>query len=380
MGVHGSRKLLWKVVGIVLAVITVFYGLKTFKRAMSVRLLHFVLEQSSFTLRFFQDASTRPKSLPAFGTSLGCSTALYVYNKTSVKVTDSSSVFDISGDSVGTIIIADGPADSTDIMYALTLRTTKKSLLDKIKFSYPDRAPEGTALRINTPPMTGLDAWHCMRYDVKIFMPPRSKSLRILTNTVAHIGFEPGATIAKVNQLTVMLQAPDARNILALSSSAVPLMQHYEAYGGFIVGEASIVRDMVIETKRGNGVANVTIFPAQPRTPQERPAILWTVGGAGRSDYVYMGSKVFERNISAVHAMGGTGDMSLTYREATVNGLLSMTSNTYTLTGAQTFQEGESEKWGTTWDGANWTHFVGKVDGGDSIQVINPRGWTGLSF
>lgn len=331
-----------------------------------------------------QDAPTGLEGMPAFGTSLGCADAPYIYKGSEVTLmvpigeNGASSAVDMRGGSVGTILIADGPADATEIKYTMTLRTTKEALLQQVLVTEPEKSSDGTVLRsrliIDTPHMSDKNAGECMRYDVTVFLPPKLERIHVQARTLAHVSFAPGTTAAHLQQLLVTLYALDARNILVLSESVVAKMQQFDAYRGYIVGESSIAEELSIETQRGDAVANVKIRPAPPADPEHpEPAILRTVSGGGRSDFAYLGSKAFTRSISALHSASKNADTYLTYRGADVNGKIQLRSKSYTLTGAQSLKgkasEGEEE----------WTHYVGNKDGGDEIRV-DSRGWTGLYF
>ena len=323
--------------------------------------------------------------MPEFGTSLGCSDAPYIYKGAEQTIlipiatrNGDSSAFDVRGGSIGTILIADGEADATEIKYTMTLRSTSEALLEKVHLAYPETDSSGTITRsrliVDTPHLT--DAGQCMRHDVTVYLPPNLRKIHIQARSLAHVSFAPGTTAANLDQLLVTLFALDPRNILVPSASVVPRTQRLDAYRGYVVGEATIVEELDIETQRGDAIANVKIYPAAPADPEHpKIAILHTASGGGRSDFAYLGSKAFTRNIQARHSASKNADMYLTYRGADINGKVQLVSQSFTVTGAKSLTRGRP---GGIETGV-WTHFVGNQDGGDEIR-IDSRGWTGLYF
>lgn len=379
-----SCTLLWKAVGIVLALWTLYYGFKAIKWALTVRGLLVLLHGALIVCT--QDAPTGLEEMPEFGTSLGCSDAPYIYNGTEQTFmipiaarNGASTAFDIRGGSIGTILIADGAPDATEIKYTMTLRSTSEALVQKVHFAYPETDASGTVTRsrliVDTPYLTAADAGHCMRHDVTVFLPPTLRQLHVQARALAHVSFAPGTTASSLDQLLVTLFALDSRNILVPSASVVARAQRFDVYRGYVVGEATIVEELDIETQRGDAIANVKIAPAAPTDPEHpKTAILRTASGGGRSDFVYLGSKAFTRNIQARHSASKNADMYLTYTGADVNGKVELVSKSFTLTGARSLSRGPGSV-----ETGDWTHFVGNKDGGDEIRV-DSRGWTGLYF
>ncbi|KAF8971105.1 hypothetical protein BDZ97DRAFT_1787742 [Flammula alnicola] len=336
-----SCTLLWKAIGIVLTLYALYYGFKMIRWA-------------------FTDAPTGLEGMPEFSTSLGCSDAPYIYNNSQVTIDvpvgtrRHDSAFDIRGHGVGTIT---------------------EDLLKDVAFVNSDIRDDGVVTRsrliIETSRIPGVDSKQCMRFDVKVYLPPNLKTMHVASHSVAHLQFAPG-TRANLDELFVTLYAQENQN------NYLSPKLHLEVYRGWIVGDASIVGETNIATQRGDGVANVKISPAAPADPSNpEKAILRTSTGAGRSDFTYLGSKAFRRNIEATHTSSRNADMYLTYRNADFNGKIAMVSGSYTMTGAQSFKNPVAGNGDDTTP--KWTHFVGNQDGGDVIRV-NTRGWTGLYF
>lgn len=328
--------------------------------------------------------------MPQFSTSLGCLNAPYIYNSSEVHLSiplatrSSSSSIDIRGGSVGVITIADGDADATEIKYEITIRATQEDLLSKINFVYPDANADGSITRsrliLDTPSLPQADETQCMRYDVKMYLPPNLKKMHVQAHAVAHAQFAPGTRGgASMEQLKVTLYALNQNNLLVPSADVAVKNLQLEVYRGWLVGEAQIVDNLSIETQRWDAVANVKIAPAPPADhAHPTKAMLQTATGAGRADFVYLGSKAFIRPIQALHTSSRNADMYLTYRGSGFNGKIGMDSKSFTITGAQRFKPSMMRRDDDSTP-SQWTHFYGDPDGGDEITV-NSRGWTGLYF
>lgn len=341
-------------------------------------LLHTVLY---LNVKFTQPAPTGLEGLPAFGSSLGCLDAPYIYNKSEVTVSfplgtiNKDHAFDIQRDTgVGTITVLDGDADSTEVKYEFTIRADEESLLDKLVFSYPDINSDKTVSRsrfvIGTSQSASPGQKHCTRFDVKMYVPPNLQKLHVASHALAQVKFAPG-TRAKMGELFVTLFNLDSNNMIVASADVVADKTALEVYRGWIVGEASIATELRITTQRGDGVANLKITPTLPSDPTNPEKVsLRTTTGAGRSDFTFIGRKEFKRQIESIHTSSKNADMYLTYRQADFIGKINLESKSYTATGAQKLPMNVDQ---------NWTHFVGDQDGKD-VLIVNSRGWTGLYF
>jgi hypothetical protein len=359
-----------------------WYGFKAVKWAMTVS--RQFRTSCLFAHQNLKDAPTGLEDFPVFSSSLGCVDAPYVYNNTEVTVfapigtRHHDHSFDVRGQGVGTITVADGDPDSKEVKYELSIRSNK-DMLDDVQFVYPDITDDKTVTNsrfiIETSRLPGVDSSYCMRFDVKLYVPPNLKNLAVRSHTKTHVQFAPGARI-NLDELIVTLFTPDSINVIVPSPDVTAKKVSLEVYRGWIVGEASIVEETTITTQRGDGVANVKLYPAAPAdTENPSKATLRTTTGAGRSDFTYIGRKTVKRPIDSTHISSRNADVYLTYRESEFSGKIEMTSKSYTMTGAQSLNNrtaGDEDK-------PKWTHFVGDRDGGDQIYV-NSRGWTGLYF
>ncbi|PPQ93838.1 hypothetical protein CVT25_013547 [Psilocybe cyanescens] len=366
--------LLWKAIGIVLGLYTLYYGFRALKWALT-------------------DAPTGLEDMPAFSTSLGCADAPYIYKKTEVTqmiplgIQDDHQ-FDIRGAGVGTITIVDGDADSTEIKYEMTIRTDKEDLLEDIHFVMPDIAEDGKVTRsryiIETSRIPAVDTAHCMRFDIKVNIPPTLKKLGVSAHADAHVAFAPGTRAAGVEELFVRLYQPsgNTNGIIRPSTDVVAQKVTYEVYRGWIVGEASVAKHLEISTQRGDGVANVKITPSYPSDPDSLDvATILTITGAGRSDFTVMGRKEFKRQIKSTHSSSRNADMYLKYGEAEFDGKINLQSTSFTVTGASSLKRplGSGDGGDDDEGKPKWTHFHGSEDGSDELY-ISSRGWTRLSF
>jgi hypothetical protein len=283
------------------------------------------------------------------------------------------------GGAVGTFTLADGETDAQEVKYEMILRASDEELLKDVYFDYPEYNDDHTVTRsrvsITTPhPPAGS----CVRFDMTMYVPPRLRKLHVALHTTAHVQFAPGAHI-NTEDLFVTLFSTDSNNIIAPGEHVTSQTQALEVYRGWIVGDASIVKETSIITQRGDGVANVKLHPALPSGLNAlEPAILRTTTGAGRSDFFYIGEKSFKRPIDSTHISSRNGDMYLTYSGAEFSGKIGMSSSSFSMTGAQRIAPGHHVGNGDE-ETPTWTHFAGDKNGGDKISVSS-RGWTGLYF
>jgi hypothetical protein len=317
--------------------------------------------------------------MPAFGTSLGCMDAPHIYNGS--KITFAAPIntnhrdhaFYTRGGAVGTFTLADGEEDAQEIKYEMVLRASDEALLKDVYFEYPEYNDDNTVARsrvIMTTPHS--PAGSCVRFDMKIYVPPSLQKLHVALHTTAHVQFAPGAHI-NTEDLFITLFSMDSNNIIAPGEHITSQRQTLEVNRGWIVGDASIVKETSITTQRGDGVANVKLHPA-PASDSE-PAVLRTTTGAGRSDFFYIGEKASKRPIDSTHISSRNADLYLTYSGAEFSGKIGMSAKSFSMTGAQRIAPGRhmgnnDEK---------WSHFAGDANGGDKISVSS-RGWVGLYF
>jgi hypothetical protein len=321
--------------------------------------------------------------MPAFSTSLGCMDAPHLYNGSKVtfmapvNTQHGDHTFLTSGGAVGTLTLADGEADAQEIKYEMVLRASDEDLLKFVSFEYPENDEDKTITRSRVSMATphGSDG-SCVRFDMTMYVPPSLKKLDIVLHTTTHVQFAAGAHI-NTEILFVTLYSTDSNNLIVPSKHVTSRRQALEVYRGWIVGDASIVKETSITTQRGDGLANVKLHPTPPsdsNTPE--PAVLRTVTGAGRSDFFYLGEKAFKRPIDSTHISSRNADVYLTYSGAKFSGKIEMSSKSYSMTGAQKIIPPSRP---TGDDASTWTHYVGDINGSDSIS-ISSRGWTGLYF
>lgn len=323
--------------------------------------------------------------MPAFSTSLGCMDAPHLYNGSKVTFTapvgtrHQDHAFDARGGAVGTFTLADGEADAQEIKYEMVLRTSDEALLKDVYFDYPDK--DGKTVSKSRVLMTtphGPDG-SCVRFDMTMFVPPSLKKLSVALHTTTHVQFAPGTHI-DTEDLIVTLFSMDSRNIISPGEHVTSQRQVLEIFRGWIVGDASIVKETSITTQRGDGVANVKLHPAPPSdSSAAEPATLRTITGSGRSDFFYIGQKAFKRPIDSTHISSRNGDMYLTYTGAEFSGKVGMSSKSFSMTGAQRIAGSRLPTGNNEEDTPMWTHFAGDINGGDKVSVSS-RGWTGLYF
>ncbi len=318
--------------------------------------------------------------MPTFGEYLGCPDTTFIYNDTFHITTDVNSTlsqdhqFNIRGYGASAITVTDSEAGAKDIKYKIRMRMNKKAFLDGITFSHPTMNDEGLGIAKShfviehSHPQRLRSGKFCLKYDITISVPLVLEKLRIIPHTDSHIRFAPAARL-NLDTLYVNVYGKNKNNMIVVSKDIHARKLSLEVYRGWIVGEVPIVKETSISTQRGDGVANVKIFPD---SNVSQKAILQTTTGAGRSDFTYVGNdKMPKRQIQGVHLSSRNGDLNLNYREANFNGKIQLQSRVHSVMGATSL--------GVPTQDMEWTHFVGSQDGLDEIHV-NSRGWTGLYF
>ncbi|KAJ7774135.1 hypothetical protein DFH07DRAFT_800493 [Mycena maculata] len=344
--------LFWKAFGIVCALFVLWNTFKLIRWAVTPK-------------------PTGLEDMPEYGVSLGCVSAPFIYNGGPVAFefpvgTDGAGhSFDTRGGAVGTVTLLEGVPTDTTVKYEVTVRTDSEALLDKVLLKYPSTV---TDFIINTPhPAEG----ECMRYDVKMYIPPNLKKLFVASHTVTHVRFDSGAYI-QLDDLAVILFSPASDNMILPHDNILSHEMALEVFNGWIVGDAAVQGTTKLTTQRGQGVLNVRVHPTDPVDPASPDAaILQTTTGSGRTDILYVEHEGHvHRPISSLHMSSMNGPMYLTYRDAQYNGRIALGSQSFTATGVRSFAAAA---------GGTWTHSVGDVNGKDEL-VIKSKGWTGLYF
>ncbi|TFK44266.1 hypothetical protein BDQ12DRAFT_701788 [Crucibulum laeve] len=352
-----------------------------FCKALGIVTLLFTLYGAARLLWWaFTPGPTGLENLPVFSTALGCLDTPHLYNDTQISFTSpvgslhDDHAFDIRGDAVGTFTLAQAPDGAKEIKYDMTISSNDAALLKNIHF----REPHGTDSRfIVTTPRPAVGSKSCTRFDITMYVPSNLKKLHVASHSPMHFQVAKEAHV-HLDDLYVTLFAMEPKNMIVSHEKLHANNMALEVYRGWIVGEASIVKETSIITQRGDGIANLRIHPTTPSNPESpEPATLRTTTGAGRTDISYVGSKGYKRLIDSIHISSRNADLHLTYKEAEFNGKIELSSKSYTLTGASKLQSDPNA--GGDEEDSKWTHYAGDVNGGDKIYVSS-RGWTGLYF
>ncbi|OBZ67196.1 hypothetical protein A0H81_12872 [Grifola frondosa] len=289
------------------------------------------------------------EGMPEYSTSLGCSDVPHLYNGSEVSwvvpvsVNKQDHSINLRGGAVGTLMIAQGASDATEIKYEMTLRTDDSSLLNDVILHYPtaeemEDDAESSRVLFTTPFITTSA---CMRYDLTLFVPPNLKKLHVQVHSVTHVKFDTDSNI-NLGTLFVTMYGIDKRSMLLPHQGVHADHLALELMSGWLVGDVAIVETTKLTTQRGDAVANVH-----------------TTTGAGRTDIFYVNHPGFpHRPISSTHRSSKNGDIYLTYQEAEFNGTVELTAKSFTAIGMQGAM-GEP-RW------------VGNKDGGDKMSRLSP--------
>ncbi|KAJ7783021.1 hypothetical protein B0H16DRAFT_1403392 [Mycena metata] len=351
--------LFWKAFGIAVALFAVWNAYRLLRWATTSR-------------------PTGLEEMPEFGTSLGCVDAPYIYSgvPTAFDVPvglEADHGFDTRGGAVGTVTVLEGAPTATKVKYEVTLRSNDKALLDGLILDHPvdqDVAVKDSHLLIVT---THPSETTCIRYDVKMFVPPNLKKLHLASHTVTHVQFDPESHV-QLDDFFVTLFSSKRENMILPHANLHSDNLSLEIFDGWLVGDVSIDSLTKLTTQRGRGVMNVRVHPtpaSDPASPQV--ASLRTTSGSGRTDVFYIEHDAHvHRPMSNVHMSSMNADMYLTYRDSHYSGLVELSAQSYTGVNLQkvTAEPDPDQK---------WTHWFGDEQGKDEL-VVKSRGWAGLYF
>ncbi|XP_006460699.1 hypothetical protein AGABI2DRAFT_192314 [Agaricus bisporus var. bisporus H97] len=324
------------------------------------------------------------KGLPEFGTSLGCLAAPFLYNDTRTHVFDAPMQpvkfdhgIDIRGDGVGTITLASASKDSSNIHYEVSISSTDNSFVQASQIKVPNPPPsQGNAgglyssvTTITTPYFKRDHPEACVRFDVKLYVPPSLKKLHLASHALAHIKYEKGADI-KLDDLFVTLYGLDKNNMIQTSKDVRSNHLSLEVTQGWIAGDVSLMDGATIMTQRGDGRMHVHVYPEPPRSKDApETATLHTTTGAGVTKVFFHQNKGVKRPIASTHVSSRNGPVALNYQDAGFSGLVNLQAGSSKTLGLEKLDNPEQD--------GEWTHFAGDKDGEDRIAT-NSRGWVSL--
>ncbi|KAJ3576757.1 hypothetical protein NP233_g211 [Leucocoprinus birnbaumii] len=334
----------------------------------------------------FYEPPAPPKgleNLPEFSTSLGCQSSSYFYNDTHTLTIDApihperfDHGIDLRGGALGTITLTSASTDSSNVRYEITLRSNDKDLVQKSLIKMPTLDSDGRMFEsqstITTARIPKGSKDTCLRYDVKMFIPPSLKKLHLGSHTHTHVKFDENAKI-KLETLVVTLYTNDVGNIVQASRSVKADKLNIQMTRGWLIGDVAIVNEADLMTQRGDAVLHVDVYPESPKD-KENPEVvtLDTTTGAGRTNVVVHKNKGTKRPIDATHISSRNGPMEFTYKDYGLDGLIAVESKELENIGMERLVAGEQ-------DGEQWNYYVGGKDGKDRVRV-NTRGWVGLFF
>ncbi|KAK7687159.1 hypothetical protein QCA50_009662 [Cerrena zonata] len=357
--------LFWKAFGIVCLIVVIWNAVK-------------------FALWAAKPASTGLEKLPEFSTSLGCVDAPFFFEDqqqilytVGTNVGRADHAVDIRGAGVGTLIVAEGPSQSTDVKYEMTLRSDSREFASRFSVVHPSQnevadGSEHSRLLLSAP---GNIDDSCMRYDIKMTIPPSIKRLHIQAHATTHIKFNDTSNI-ELDRLYITTYTTDPLNMILPTEHVRAKQVNFEMVAGWLVGVTRLVEKTVVLTQRGNAHTNLHVKPAPSLGETPAPAILETTTGAGRSDIFFESDKASpHRPIQATHRSSRNGDIYLTYKDAEYNGKVKFDAHSYTTKGLHgTFGRVDDH------NGKSDLPYVGNPEGVDKLTVSSPRGWVGLYF
>jgi len=348
-----------------------------------VCLIFFVWQVGKLIMWAVTPSPTGLENMPVYSEALGCLDAKHFYQDEVNTITvplnpnklDHS--VDFRGDFTGTVVVAQGDADATEIKYEVTVRASNDAVLETLTLHHPSNAEieDGTTnsqFSLSGRATTG--SGQCGRYDIKMYLPPTLQKLHIQAHATSHILFDESSNI-DLDSFFVTMYTNDQKNMLLPHPSIHAKEMRLEMTQGWLVGEASLVDTAYITTQRGDATTNVKVLPV-PSLGDQQPtdAVLHTTTGAGRTDIFYISDRgAPHRPIQSKHLSSRNGDLYLTYKEAEFSGVIDLKAKSYTATGVQ----GMFPSNGTTSGELPW---VGDKNGVDRLTVESRNGWVGLYF
>lgn len=335
--------------------------------------------------------STTPtlEGMPVFGKDLGCDHASAFFQDAPKGYTLKAPIIEgahhikLMGSGVGTLIITSGASDATDVTYSVVMKGTDKALLDLAKVEVSETS-FGSTLAFNTPSISAADLTEgskCIRFDLIMSVPPSLNELGIRGYSTMQVKFDKKAHLDLKRLDIILFGSKDAHNMILPTAQFHADSLTLEVYKGWIVGEAAIARETLVDTQRDNGVAHVKFYPTDPKDGVVKAAFLRTATGSGRSDFWYNTNKnSAKRPINSHHISARNGDVHLKYENADFNGKIAMSSRTSTIEGEVVdLKAATSTRVKRDDEGTEWTHTRGDVNGADKL-FVESNGWTGLSF
>lgn len=267
------------------------------------------------------------------------------------------------GGAVGTLVLAPSlasDADNTTVALHTSIRTNEKGLLSQVKV---EKSRTGkSSLGIQTPSSSeNEDA--CMRYDLKLYLPPALRHLTIASQSVVQVKFSDEFTPAFSRLETVIIKLSSISSVNMLLPTADLLSENIELSmkGGYLSGSLSISGSTSINTGTGDAITNVKLVTAESSFVESK---LSTKTGSGQSTFVY--ENLESKRVQNEHRVFGKGDLRLTYEKARFNGIVDVNAQSYSLSGVRKDLESD-------------LRYVGNKEGGDSLKIISD-GWVKVNF
>lgn len=313
--------------------------------------------------------------MPEFSKSLPCADAPHFYQGQekltySVPVdSEGQHTLDIRGSGVGTLVIAQGDYEASDLIYQMSVRTNKVVFLDSIKVKYANKGDEDATskMSLSTPLVLGNA---CLRFDMTVYVPYTVRQLTIQSSATTQIKFDSESNL-DLDALVIRSSGFDNTNMVLPHRGVHASALFIDVQRGWLVGDVTIEDRATLTTARGDAALNVHVFPAP--TPADPPATahLETTTGSGRADVFYASHPGHpHRPIDSVHRVSNTGDLYLTYKDAAFSGTVNLTARSFSASGLHDAVPRLADQ----------LPWVGEKDGVDKIVVDSKNGWVGLYF
>ena len=314
--------------------------------------------------------------MPEFSKSLPCADASNFYQgeeKLSYSVpvdSDGQHTLDIRGSAVGTLVIAQGDYEASDLIYQMSVRTSKAALLDRVRVTYPNKGTSedvASKMSLSTPIMLG-DA--CLRFDMTVYVPYTVRQLTIQSAATTHIKFDSESNL-DLDALDIRLSDFEGTNMVLPHRGVHAGTLSLDVQRGWLVGDVTIEDKAKLSTARGDAAMNVHVFPAPSTAEPPATAHLETTTGNGRADVFYVSHPGHpHRPIDSVHRVRKTGDLYLTYKDAAFSGTVDLNARSFSASGLHDAVPRLADQ----------LPWVGEKDGADNMIVESKNGWVGLYF
>ena len=326
------------------------------------------LQSYSDMLTKAQPTTTGLENMPAFGTSLGCEDAPFIFSSHSEASyaipigSQQSFEFSLAGEGVSTLELFSTTGDN--VLVEMVLRTDDEANLKGVDLKYGGRLGDSAGF-FNLAMPSMLAGGSCMRVDMKVYIPTKLRRLLLDSRPLTHLKFPSKNDVpngGQLEELSIALRSTLENNVF-LSSLALPARRTtIEQHGGYLAGSVALLDNTHIIT-RETAITYLAVHSI--KVSEDWYPRLVTDTGHGRTTFTYVNKDW--RPIDAQHQSVG-GDLYLQYGGTWFSGPVEIDARS-------------STTWNVNSDATVYPrhHWVRSRFGSDRLYARTP-GWVGLYF